>query len=120
MTEAGPYSLIPLALSFLFALLVSWGVVLPFFQKGGERRGISAEDQSLADMRQRKERLMQALEELEQEHLGGRLSDEEYQLTRAELTQEAAQCLAQLDQSQLDEPASKESDPTNLSQSSES
>lgn len=105
-------ALVVLAVSFLCALAVSWGIVLPFFQKQVQPGAGAAErEQQLMDAAARKERIVQALEDLEQDHISQKITDEDYRLSKAELTAEAVQAysecdrLAGRDEGQLEEQA---------------
>lgn len=90
-------SLVVLAITFFLALISSWALVVPFFQTNDKLQGMAEPEQLFQDVVERKERILQALEELEQEFLSEKLSEEDYQQTKTELTDEAVQCLKTLD-----------------------
>lgn len=87
-------TLIAIALSFSIALVISWALVLPFFQSTAKRRGVAEKDQLLIDALDRKERVIQALEDLEQDFLAKKLSDEDYRQSKSELVEEAVASVA--------------------------
>ena len=91
--------MIAIAFTFLLALIASWALVLPFFQKE-EEVALDQSDQRAkeSELLQRKEMALQRLEELEQDYLAEKLSDSDYQQSKLELTDEAARCLVELDQ----------------------
>ncbi len=80
-------SLIALALSFFMAMVASWTLLLPFFD--GDNAEAKADNQTV-DLKLKKESLLDALEDLEQDHTSGKVSSEDYQSSKAELTAEAA------------------------------
>ncbi|MCB0323709.1 MAG: hypothetical protein KDD69_09060 [Bdellovibrionales bacterium] len=88
--------LIFIAVTFLLALVASWGLLMPFFRSEEPLLAGDSEVQ-LLDLVQRRERLLQALEDLEHEHSLGKVSAEAYEQTKAELTRETAECLAAFD-----------------------
>ncbi len=90
-------SLVMLAVSLFFALIISWAIVLPFFQQAENQRGVAEHVQIVRDAIERKERVLQALEDLEQEYLSEKLSEEDYQQSKAELTHEAMACVEIVD-----------------------
>ncbi len=87
-------SVIALAVSFLFALAASWALLLPFFESAdtvtevADRRG---------ELLLKRETVLDALEDLEDDHRLGKVSDAEYQESRVELTAQAAQILENLE-----------------------
>ena len=93
-------SLVLIAVTFFLALIISWALVVPFFQTPAELSGLAEGDQALHDALERKERIFQSLEELEQEFMSEKLSPEAYERSKAELREEAIRCLALLDRLQ--------------------
>ena len=86
-------SLIALALSFFMAMVASWTLLLPFFD--GDNAEAKADNQTV-DLKLKKESLLDALEDLEQDHTSGKVSSEDYQSSKAELTAEAALVISSL------------------------
>ena len=86
-------SLIALALSFFMAMFASWTLLLPFFDS--EEAVVQPDNQSV-DLKLKKESLLDALEDLEQDHTSGKVSNEDYQSSKAELTAEAALVISSL------------------------
>jgi len=88
------FSLIALALSFFLAMLASWALLLPFFEgeevasAGGERRN---------DLLLKKETVLDALEDLNEDHQSGKISDTQFAESKRELTAQAAEILRDLE-----------------------
>jgi hypothetical protein len=94
--------IILLAGTFVLALGVSWMLIAPFFSSHlspDEVNAAEGGDLQLdrAMLLRRKEMLLEALEDLEQERRSGKIETAEYQTSRAELQQSTAACLAELD-----------------------
>lgn len=97
------FTLVFIAVTFLFALAASWALVVPFFSSEGVDSIFSEEDSISTELVERKERIMEALEDLEQDIAGGKISELDYERNKAELTAEAAKCLAEIDKATQDE-----------------
>lgn len=92
-------AVLSIAFSFLFALVCSWVMLLPFFEERVPDV-VAPGDQPARDALEiRKEQALSELEELEMDRLGGKITDADYQQSRAELTADAAAILQQLEQS---------------------
>ena len=84
-----------LVASLFFALFASWFLLLPFFKTVQELGdGIQGE---LRELSLKKEMLMNALEDLENDKLSGILAEDQYQASKKELLAETAQCLSKID-----------------------
>ncbi len=98
-------SLIALAVTFSAALLVSWTLLVPFFSNEADdeldaRDGDLNTTVQLSELQRRKDNAIAALEELEHELASGKIAEEEYTLSKAELTREAAQYIKRLEDAQ--------------------
>lgn len=101
--------LLSIAVSFAFALGISWCLVAPFFSKEEVFLGEGSEVVAKETLIRRKEMLLESLEDLDAEWQAGKMLDEQYERTKAELQQRTSECIAQLDalhQSSLDSPTS--------------
>jgi len=78
--------------SLLFAFFASWFLLVPFF-----RPEEVLDDDTLGEMKElslKKEMLMNALEDLENDKFSGVLTGEQYESSKKELLAETAQCLS--------------------------
>jgi hypothetical protein len=98
-------SLVALAVTFSAALLVSWTLLLPFFSneenEAEETDGELNAAVQFNELHRRRENTFAALEELENELSSGKISQEEYELSKAELTRDAAQYLQQIEDAEV-------------------
>ena len=92
------FSVVLLAVTFFAALAVSWALLLPIFREPEDNK-IDEQENQIARMTllERKEILLQALEELEQDLAAARVTSSDYEKTKAELTRDLAQSLSQID-----------------------
>ena len=81
----------------MLALVASWALLLPFFQKQALGVRDTVEVERAREVSQKKEIALTALEDLEQDYLLHRVTEDGYQKTRAELMADAAVCVAELD-----------------------
>ena len=88
---------VAIAFSFIFALLSSWVLLVPFFSERGVDEPIAGEQLARDTLRLRKEQTLSEIEELEMDRIGGKITDADYQQSRAELTADAADILDRLD-----------------------
>jgi hypothetical protein len=88
--------LILLAVTFLFALVASWALLVPFFEPQKFATGVGGEEDELRDLAERQEIALQALAELETDYLAGKLGQDDYQKSKAELVRDAAFYLEKL------------------------
>ena len=89
-------SLIVAAVTFLFALLASWALLMPFFKEEVLRE--EQEDPELLDLLARKDLALQALEDLERDFLLRRIPENDYARSKAELVDDAALYVAKIEQ----------------------
>jgi hypothetical protein len=91
-------NIIFLAMSFALALGASWVLLIPFFEEASTTR-ISGSDREMrfADLVEKKEKALSALEDLEQDRISDLVADDVYEESKVELQREAASCIAQLD-----------------------
>ncbi len=87
-------SIVFLAVTFLFALGVSWALVAPFFSGAGAA-GEPAD--RVSDLQERRESLFRSLEDLDEELRGAKITPEAYEEAKSELMADLAQCLAMLE-----------------------
>ncbi len=83
-------------LAGVLAAAAAWAVARPLWKA---RHSEAAEEPSpkMEDLRARKEALLGALRELEEDRESGRLGEEDYRLLRARLKAEAASVLREMD-----------------------
>jgi len=90
-------------LTLLFLAALGTGVVLfimfPVFARHGEvSKALTAEARKRKNLGEQKERLYDAIKDLDFEHRAGKLSDADYQSVRADLMAQAAAVITQLDE----------------------
>jgi cell division protein FtsN len=90
-------------LTLLFLAALAAGVVLfilfPVFARYGEvSKAPTAEAKRRKGLSEQKERLYDAIKDLDFEHRAGKLSDADYQAVRSDLVAQAAATIAQLDE----------------------
>jgi hypothetical protein len=90
-------------LTLLFLAALAAGVVLfvlfPVFARYGEVSTTpTADARKRKDLSEQKERLYDAIKDLDFEHRAGKLSDADYQKVRSDLVSQAAAIIAQLDE----------------------
>ena len=87
------------ALSFFLALVCSWAILLPFFETADHAAENlpNPQAESLAELRIRKETMLDALEDLENDYLTKRVDDEDYAEAKNELTIEASAVLSSME-----------------------
>lgn len=88
---------VTIAFSFIFALLSSWVLLVPFFSEREVEEPVPGEQLAQEALRLRKEQTLSEIEELEMDRIGGKITDADYQQSRAELTADAADILERLD-----------------------
>jgi hypothetical protein len=87
------------ALSFLLALICSWAILLPFFEaeRESDAGDTAGRDDSLTQLRLRKEAALDALEDLEGDYLSKRVEEAQYAESKAELTDETAELMNRIE-----------------------
>lgn len=91
------FSIIAMALSFAIALLCSWALLIPFFSSNEHPERETSEDMR-RELLAKEESILQALEDVEQDYSLGKLTETDYNASRAELTEDAGSVLTQLDE----------------------
>jgi len=90
------------------ALLAGFLVVRPFLDRQAVRE--TAQDQARSALLAERERVLDALQELDFDHVLGKITDEDYPMQRTLLLQEGAEVLKQLDTVEADAPGPAVSD----------
>ncbi len=90
-----------LVVSFVLSLIAAWSVVVPFFAL--ERGAESMKAPRSSALSERRDRLFRELEELEFDFRSGRISKDEYESMRAQLSASIAEALKKLDAAASDE-----------------
>ncbi len=89
--------LLSIAVSFAFALGISWCLVAPFFSKEEGFLGEQSDAVARETLLRRKEMLLESLEDLELEWSAGKMLEDQYRRTKSELEKRTSDCLAELD-----------------------
>ncbi len=90
--------LVATAVSFLFSLAISWALMAPFFAKEEEgNAGEESRELEKESLLRRKDMLFESLEDLELERAGGKIDENHYESSKAELTKQTSDCLSSLD-----------------------
>ena len=104
-------------MTLLFLVALATGVVLfilfPVFARHGEvSRTLTPEAQERKNLSEQKERLYDAIKDLDFEHGAGKLSDADYQSVRADLVAQAAAVISQIDALPASAESSSERQPS--------
>lgn len=86
-------AIIFLAVSFLLALAVSWAILLPFF----ETETTVGHASPIGELLMKKEALLDALEDLEQDYHAAKLGETDYEDAKRELTSQAGEVFSKID-----------------------
>ena len=91
-------SLIAVALSFFLALLASWSLLLPFFESPSTSSGQGANGGEKNSLILKRDLMLDALEDLEQDFRARKISESDYRDAERELVAEAGEIFAKLDE----------------------
>jgi len=95
-------AIIFLAISFLLALAVSWAILIPFFESASP----APASDSASELLIKKDVLLDALEDLEQDFHAAKLEERDYEDAKKELTSEAGAVLSQIENQRIKQGAS--------------